>query len=130
MTKIREKRTNEDAQTERNRQKARAIIRGYAEEAARKAGVAADFFMNDMKYDSLVELFRGLMGEEGLCLSCGRAFANELDIQIVYRWPPRGDRAISAVFRRCRACRRGSASRSRFHPGRYRIRATAQPAGR
>jgi hypothetical protein len=66
-----------------------AIVRGYAQAAADKAGATVEFFWKEMNYQSFVGPFRALSVQGRLCQNCGRPFANELDIQIGYCDPPR-----------------------------------------
>jgi hypothetical protein len=53
------------------------------------AGTTTEFFMTQMNYAALVSDMRAFMTDEGRCPSCGHAFRNERDIQIVHILPPR-----------------------------------------
>jgi hypothetical protein len=72
-----------------NQDRALALIKGFAETAARESGETAQFFMTQMIYRRLVPIMRALMGPKARCQACGHGFANELDIQIDHRYPPR-----------------------------------------
>jgi len=80
-TKGRNERKNED--------RARTIIERRAKDWATKCGVSFQFMWVNMNWRALVPVFRALMSDEGLCLSCGHPFDNERDVQIEHHVPPR-----------------------------------------
>lgn len=74
----------------KNSDRPKAIIEARARAAATKAGVSFDFFWTQMGYRGLVPIMRAMMtDEDAICLGCGHRFANEPDIQLEHREPPR-----------------------------------------
>jgi len=90
-----------------------AIIKQRAAQAAHKAGTSTEFFMTQMNYGALVPLLRGMMGEDGICLSCGHPFVNERDIQIEHILPPRYEKDWARLHARNTRLFCGSCNRSK-----------------
>lgn len=72
----------------KNKDRALAIIKGRASNAAAKVGESLKFFWIQMNWRALVKPFAALM-DGGLCQCCGHPFLNERDIQIEHIDPPR-----------------------------------------
>lgn len=97
----------------KNEDRPLGIIRGRANERAKKSGVPLDFIWVNMNYRSLVAKYAGLLlalaQGDAYCQSCGHHFDNERDIQIEHRAPPRHPQDWARLHARnldflCTAC--------------------------